>query len=148
MLSTVGAATLVLVAAAAGATPSSGTCVSAPVHYERSPQPDLPLPWVRAGARGREVVAYLFYYTPELRTSDRLRIYTGGRLPDGRTSTKILWVPRQPRTSLLTITGVRLDGPGTFEQELRAARSGRLVVFPSIVDVRDAGCWRLTVRNG
>jgi hypothetical protein len=28
------------------------------------------------------------------------------------------------------------------------ARSGRRILFPSIVDVPEAGCWLLTVRNG
>jgi hypothetical protein len=77
-----------------------------------------------------------------------LKIYIGGQLPDGRTSTKILWIPRQAQTSLLTIIGDRLDGTGHFEQEQRVARAGARPVFPSIVDVPGTGCWRLTIRNG
>lgn len=124
------------------------TCIGARVHYEAGPDRDLRrLPWVSAGRRGREVVGYLFYYGEELRSGPRLRIYPGGELPGGG-STKILWVVRQPDSSTLTILGRRLDGAGAFRQDERSARGPSGVVFPSIVDVPDTGCWLLTVRNG
>jgi hypothetical protein len=131
-------------------TAAAETCVGARVRFDEAPDAALGLrtPWISAGRRGRQVVGYLFYYGPDLRTSDRLKIYIGGQLPDGRTSTKILWIPRQAQTSLLTIIGDRLDGTGHFEQEQRVARAGARPVFPSIVDVPRVGCWRLTIRNG
>jgi hypothetical protein len=48
----------------------------------------------------------------------------------------------------LTIQGDQLDGKGRFEQDFLAAHSADRVLYPSIVDVPSAGCWRLTVRNG
>jgi hypothetical protein len=147
---------LALALAAAASPASSGSraetqatpCVGALVHYEAGPDRDLRrLPWVASGRRGRDVVGYLFYYTPELRRGPRLRMYAGGELPGGG-STKILWVVRQPVSSTLTVLGRRLDGAGTFRQEERSARGPSGIVFPSIVDVPESGCWLLTVRNG
>jgi hypothetical protein len=142
------------VASASPARPSAvrqsadAVCVSALVHYERSTDAAMPAtPWVSPGRRGRQIVGYRFYYGPELRSTERLTIYVGGELPGGG-STKILWVPRQPGSSLLTITGERLDRPGRFVQVERPARAGGRTVFPSIVNVPEAGCWRLTLRNG
>jgi hypothetical protein len=93
-------------------------------------------------------VGHLFYYGEELRRESRLTIYTGGELPGGGGSTKILWQVRPLFASQVFIRGQRLDGPGSFEQQERSARSASGVVFPSIVDVPSAGCWLLTVRNG
>jgi hypothetical protein len=126
-------------------------CLSAPVHYELAPKPRLGirLPWIAAGRPGRRVIGHLFYYGELLRNQsrDRLSIYTGGELPGGG-STKVLWVVRPLFSSQLIIAGRQLDGPGTFEQKFRSASSTDGTVFPSIVDVPNAGCWLLTVRNG
>ena len=143
---------VVLVGAAASrgsrAEVQTASCVSARVHYEAGPDRDLRrFPWVAAGRRGREVVGYLFYYTPELRSGARLRIYAGGELPGGG-STKILWVVRRPLSSTLTIVGRRLDAGGSFRQDERSARGPSGAVFPSVVDVPEPGCWLVTVRNG
>lgn len=152
-------AALVLTAVvASGAASSPGTraqrgdeCVSARVHYEPGPRRDLrSIPWVFAGRWGREITGYLFYYRvrnddPRLRDNPRLVIYAGGRMPGGNASTKIYWSPRLRHTSTLRITGQRLDGPGTFRQDERVAGGGG---FPSIIEVPEAGCWRLTLRNG
>jgi hypothetical protein len=149
MLSVVGAAGLVLVTTAAGAPRSATACVSVPVHYEPGPRADLrSLPWVKAGARDREIFGYLFYYggerpDPGLASSSGLVIYTGGKMPDAGRTTKILWVPRRPGLSM-RIRGRRLDGPGAFRQAFPASGTA----FPSIVDVPRAGCWRLTLRTG
>ncbi len=143
---------LTLVAAAVpdgrGADAQTAPCLGARVHYEAGPHRDLRrLPWVAAGRSGGEVVGYLFYYTADLRSGARLRIYPGGERPGGG-STKILWVPRRPLSSTLSILGRRLDGAGTFRQDARSARGPNGIVFPSIVDVPGPGCWLLTVRNG
>jgi hypothetical protein len=147
---------LMLALAAIASVASSGSaaqaetapCLGARVHYEPGSHRDLRrFPWVAAGRSGSEVVGYLFYYTAELRSGARLRIYPGGELPGGG-STKILWVPRRTLTSTLSILGRRLDGAGTFRQDARSARGPSGIVFPSIVDVPESGCWLLTVRNG
>jgi hypothetical protein len=136
---------------AAGAEPDQAPpCISARVHFGPAPHGDLRslrLPWISAGARGREIVGYLWYYTPQLRAGDRLVIYVGGRVPGGP-ATKIMWVPRRVGGRVLSVAGRRLDGPGAFAQEFLVARSGRRILFPSIVDLPATGCWLLTVRNG
>jgi hypothetical protein len=137
-------------AASATARPDEkGTaCVAARVHYEKPPtRLGIRLPWVSAGRPGRRIVGYLFYYGEELRKGTRLTIYTGGELPQGG-ATKILWVPRPVGSSQVTVSGRRLDGPGTFRDEFRSASSASGIVFPSIVNVPEAGCWLLTIRNG
>lgn len=127
----------------------AASCIAARVHYEPGPREDVRgVPWVSAGRRGREIFGYLFYYTPELRATKRLKIYAGGECPGGG-STKILWFVRQAVSPLLTITGDQLDGVATFQEQHRSASAGGSgTVFPSIVVVPNAGCWRLTVRNG
>src|SRR5438132_2537354 len=123
-----GAGALALVASAVGASRSVEACVSARVHYEPGARADLRgLPWVSAGARGREIVGYLFYYgsgprDPVLTSSPGLVIYTGGKTPDGGPTTKILWVPRRSGLSM-RILGRRLDGEGAFTQRLGLAYS-------------------------
>lgn len=126
-------------------------CVSARVHYEPGPRRDLrALPWVSAGRREREIVGYLFYYSssrddPRVSENPGLVIYAGGLLPGGNAATKILWVPRVAQRSWLTISGRRLDGPGAFSHRERVASGA---VFPSIPEIPEPGCWRLTLRNG
>ena len=123
-------------------------CIAAPVHYEPSLNRGMPrTPWVSAGDVGRRIFGYLFYYADLPRTT-RMTIYPGGELPGGHASTKILWFSQRVSASAMTITGKRLDRPGSFTQELSAARVGATPVFPSIVNVPTAGCWRLTVSNG
>src|SRR5205807_2061736 len=58
--------------------------------------------------------------------------------------TKILW--RLPRAgSMLTLTGKRLDGSGTFVEHWPTVGGG---AFPSILDVPQEGCWSLSLRSG
>jgi hypothetical protein len=130
---------------------SAASCVGARVHYGQAPKPLLGvrLPWIAAGRKGRSLIGHLFYYGQSLReqSRDRLTIYTGGELPGGG-STKILWAVRPVSSSQIVISGRRLDGPGTFQQQFRAASATEGTVFPSIVNVPSAGCWLITVRNG
>jgi hypothetical protein len=139
------------VSSASSARSAASACVGARVHYGPAPNPtlrDLRLPWVSAGGRGRELVGYLWYYGGDLQGRDRLVAYVGGRLPDRRTSEKIMWVPRRVQMSVLIVSGHQLDGAGTFHDAFRVATSGSLVLFPSTLDIPSTGCWKLTVRNG
>jgi hypothetical protein len=72
-------------------------------------------------------------------------IYAGGRFPDGRTNTKVLWLVDDPHTAL-TVTGRRLDARGSFRQVVEAAASPAYA-FPSILVVPEAGCWLLRLRT-
>jgi hypothetical protein len=83
----------------------------------------------------------------------RALLYTHGTGPGGG-NMKVAWWVRRSTGSALTIVGRRLDAPGSFRQQFPEALSytshppGYLAVFPSIVDVPAAGCWRLAVRTG
>jgi hypothetical protein len=96
------------------------------------------IPWVKLGKAAR---AYLFLYSRELadgrvNQSPGAVIYTGGGT--GAFATKILWVPAHPGP------GTRLDATGRFTQRLKVAGGG---VFPSIISISTAGCWRLALRS-
>jgi hypothetical protein len=121
------------------------TCSASSVRYDAGGTGSLStIPWVRVGKAAR---AYLFFYGAEL-TDGRVNqspgvvMYTGGGT--SAFSTKILWAPSHPG-SQATISGTRLDAGGSFRQRLARAGGG---VFPSIVTVPAAGCWKLTLRAG
>jgi hypothetical protein len=144
---------LALVAASSSSAPQAAiasSCVGAQVHYGQAPKPRLGirLPWIAAGRQGRKVIGHLFYYGQSLReqSGGRLMIYTGGESPGG--GSKILWMVRPLSSSQVVISGRQLDGSGRFEQQFRAASASEGTVFPSSVNVPNAGCWLLTVRNG
>jgi hypothetical protein len=68
-------------------------------------------------------------------------IYTHGGT--GTFSTKILWAPARPGGSA-KVSATRFGGPGSFT--LRLERAGR--VYPSVVSIPAAGCWKLTLSSG
>jgi hypothetical protein len=115
-------------------------CPASTVHYG----PTVGTPWVSAGAVTGRVFAYSgrTLMDGRVNSSDGLVLYTHGRTPDG--TTKILWVVRRRFGSALSLHATRLDGPGTFTQ--RFAHGGGQ--FPSIVDIPEPGCWRLSLRTG
>ena len=97
------------------------------------------------------LVGHLFYYDGlnawRQTQLPRVRIYSGGQSPDGRVSMKILWELRHGSALILRVHGDRLDGRGSFSQQLPPVRSANSQ-FPSIITVPTAGCWRLTLRAG
>jgi hypothetical protein len=116
-------------------------CPATTVHYGPTP---VGTPWVTAGAVTGHVFAYGGRTLMDARVngSDGLVLYTRGRTPDG--ATKILWVVRRRYGATLTLRATRLDGAGTFTQRYKH-RGGQ---FPSIVDIPEPGCWRLSLRTG
>jgi hypothetical protein len=66
---------------------------------------------------------------------------------DGDRNMKVLWRVSRKSGGWLTLTGTRLDGQGSFEQEFPMAL-GMDGVFPSTVDIPAAGCWLLRLRTG
>jgi hypothetical protein len=120
-------------------------CPATTVHYQAT---SIGTPWMSS----QGVSGNLFYYSGRVlmdgrvNQSDGAVIYTGGGTPVY--PTKILWRVsawhRSERT--MTVRAVRLDGPGVFTSRLRGA--GGTSLFPSIVDVPSAGCWRFVVRSG
>ena len=70
---------------------------------------------------------------------------------DGDRNMKVPWWVRRNSGPTLELLGTRLDGRGSFRQEFVAAleHDGRQdeMVYPSIVDVPEAGCWLLRLRT-
>jgi hypothetical protein len=123
-------------------------CPATAVHYETRagvPSGLRGIPWVEAEPRAKQLVGFLFYYSPSTsvpwgkrgkrRTRD-FRIFVRGRSPDNRVNMKILW--RAPEAGSLVVTGVRRSQPGRFKQLLD--------VGPSILRVPQPGCWNLTLK--
>jgi len=59
---------------------------------------------------------------------------------------KILWVVGAPRTGDLVIDGVPLGKSGPMVHYSFPASSGPGEIYPSVVDVPEAGCWAFTLR--
>ncbi len=105
------------------------------------------MPWVKANKLVSGITAHLFYYDihNQWRTSGLgpMHIYTDGGGQSGQ-STKILWItPNRGSGRNLTVTGTRTDAPGSFKQIFPGAG-----YYPSIVNVPDAGCWKLALKTG
>jgi hypothetical protein len=133
---------------------SSASCAASMVHYLPYPgaEPGLAqLPSIAASPITTGIVGRLFYYDNrnvwKQRQLPRVRIYSGGQSPDGRLSMKILWQTQRSVGVLLHVQGHRLDGAGSFSEQLSPTASNARQ-FPSIVDVPTAGCWRLTLAVG
>ncbi len=62
---------------------------------------------------------------------------------------KVLWVVRRPRDGMpLTISARRAGGRSPTVRITRPADSGPGEIYPSYVDLPQAGCWRLTLAWG
>ena len=58
---------------------------------------------------------------------------------------KILWIAREPREGQpLRLTLRRTDGMGPTVTTVEPPNSGPGEIYPSIVDVPTAGCWRIS----
>jgi hypothetical protein len=71
---------------------------------------------------------------------------------DGDRNMKIPWWVHTGGGPTLELVGERLDGGGSFRQEFQTAYSHDApqdeLVYPSIVDIPNAGCWLLRLRTG
>ena len=129
-------------------------CASTRVHYTRYPGAPAglaQLPWIAASPASAGLVGHLFYYDRlnawRQKHLPGLRLYSAGQSPDGRISMKILWESRRRITLGLAVRGRRLDGSGSFSQQLSPTSSNPRQ-FPSIINVPAPGCWRLTLTAG
>jgi hypothetical protein len=98
--------------------------------------------------RSGRAVGYLFGYGETLQrvSPRRAALFAGGVGSEGE-AMKILWGVREGR-SVVSVTGDRLDAPGTFVRSFRSVggiAGGDYVYYASIVDIPSAGCWRLTI---
>jgi hypothetical protein len=109
-------------------------------------------PWLRGRPASSGLAALLWYWPREWKRRHGAAIYPGGEMPQGW-STKVLWtfVGRAQKGRggrELMVTGTRLDARGSFAQRFGAISyggQGRAPSFASIIDVPNAGCWRLDV---
>jgi hypothetical protein len=110
------------------------------------------LPWVAASPASAGLVGHLFYYDRrnvwKQKRRPRLRIYSGGQSPDGRISMKILCELRRGSALELRVQEKKLNGSGSFSQQLSPAGSTQLLQFSSIITVPTPGCWRLSLKAG
>jgi hypothetical protein len=134
---------------------ASPACNAALVHYrpyKRVPAGLGSLPWVAASPASAGLLGHLFYYDGlnvwKQKRLLRLHIYSGGQSPDGRISMKILWELHRGSAMELRVRGTKLNGSGSFSQQLSPAGSTSLLEFPSIITVPTPGCWRLTLNAG
>ena len=111
------------------------------------------IPWIRGDSGG--LVGLLWYWPSAWGRSRDARVFTGGIGPDGQ-SAKIMWVfldpsARERAGDELRIEGRNLDGRGTFGESFSAiSYEGQdgAPSFASVVDLPEAGCWRLTLTSG
>lgn len=124
-----------------------GDAMSSPIAAPCDPAVDmgvLPV-WARAGfadpepemphvlSRSGDAVAILFSYP--LASPPRVGL-----------NNKILWVHRDGPTSPVEISAQRMEGTTTVGDPAQRSLDGGFA--PSIVDLPDAGCWRLTLTYG
>lgn len=122
--------------------PSEPRCDTTPVRHDPNPLDEFFTTWIAATPRPSRIYGTFSVSLPGV---EGAAIYAGGRFPDGRTNTKVLWLVDEP-SGQLTIAGVRLDAQGSFEQVERAAASPAYA-YPSILVVPEAGCWLLKLRT-
>ncbi|MEX2646641.1 MAG: hypothetical protein WD249_10295 [Gaiellaceae bacterium] len=122
--------------------PSELPCDTTTVRHGTNPVDEFFTTWIAATPRQSRIFGTFSVSLPGVEGG---AIYAGGRFPDGRTNTKVLWLVDEP-SGQLTITGVRLDAQGSFEQVERAAASPAYA-YPSILVVPEAGCWLLKLRT-
>ena len=120
-------------------------CPATPVHPETLPIAGAPanVPWVQATPHRAGIVGVLFAYDG----APTFDLWTNGLGPNGQ-ATKILWVIRNVHAALnVVVRGHDLGGPATFRQSFPVA-GGHGAMYPSIVVIPSAGCWRLDVSSG
>lgn len=145
-------ATLAAAPATSSATATTGPCPAARVH-------DEPIPmikgltgsrWVLGTPARMRLMGWLF--GGEV-VDGRFAVFAGGTNPTNQVDEKILWiVPLSKRVGpRLAISG-RLNGSSriTYRRRYAEASSEQTPahLFPSVLDLPRAGCWKLTLTSG
>jgi hypothetical protein len=132
------------------------TCLSARVHDEANPALGTLSGgrWVQASPASTGLVGYLWEKGEIL--NGRFAAFVGGVNPSTRYSQKVLWAAPSTASheemlrARLTLTGVRLSPrpKARFIQHFTGAYSDQTPgqLFPSILKVPRAGCWKLSLR--
>jgi hypothetical protein len=125
--------------------PAEPICEPTPV-FRDVPHPRFGnVTWMAAIPRSSGIAAVRFVST--VPGAERAVIYAGGRAPEGW-NTKFLWWSPKP-TGPLVLAGRQLDGTGRFRQvEYGAWEPAMGLIFPSIVEIPNVGCWAVTVSTG
>jgi hypothetical protein len=134
-----------------------GACLSARVRNEPNPAlGTLNGSWVQPNPASTQIWGYLWEEGEIL--NGRFAVYVGGVNPSTGYSQKVLWgMPstashEQMLRARLTLSGVRLSPrpKASFVQHLSGAYSGDTQgqLFPSILKVPRAGCWKLSLQTG
>ena len=115
-------------------------CAAAPVRWEWNARAKG-APWIAAGPANARLEGVLFSY--RYLGDERVNKSEGVVLRAG-TEEKIWWYSKKWGGSILTATGKRLDGRGSFHKRFRAALNP--AGYPSGIIVPTAGCWELTLK--
>lgn len=141
------AGVVALISSGGPAARAGATCPMSHVHYRAyaGAEPGLgPVPWVATAPDGL-FKAHLFFYGAVPWGKRHLlgaRIFTTRKARDY--NPKVLWITRaHGYRQTLTMTGRRLDAPGSF-----SATYNGFGDYPSYVEVPAPGCWRVTVSTG
>jgi len=135
------------------ALPAAISCAATPIHFEALPQGGSlsGLPWVQGVPHRRGIFGMLFGYDGELGTS--FALFTHGESPRGH-STKLLRIVRNRYAGgQIVLRGRELGGTATFRQWFgevwdASAQPAKGHEYASIVNLPQAGCWRLDVKSG
>jgi hypothetical protein len=142
------AAVLLVLASCGGAAPAgravrSARCAAAAIHHGPPPA------WTAGAWAGSSPGSSPPY---ALATGDRAAAFFADPLRAGHPTdpaNKVLWVVRQPRQGMpLTVSARRVGTRSSALRISRPADSGPGEIYPSYVDLPQAGCWRLALAWG
>jgi len=119
--------------------PTEPVCEPTPV-FRNVPHPHFgDVMWMPTTPRSNEIDAVLFVSVVD--GADHALVYAGG--------VKFLWwTPYEHRGPQVTLTGQRLDRPGTFRQSFFSAATDTDIVWPSTLNIPSSGCWAVRVSIG
>jgi hypothetical protein len=136
---------------------ASVACAATPVHGEPLPKSGSlsQLKWVQATPRRAGIVGMLFAYDAKIAGEPPVfSLWAGGKAPPPGPSQKILWIVRNTHAhGALVVRGRQLGHPVSFQASFMrvydaSAKPAEGLEYASIIEVPNAGCWRLDVATG
>jgi len=126
--------------AASAASTKPDSCTSIPAAVSRKKLPADVKDW----ARGDPVIGHgpIWVFRQNLQWDRKYQPWLPS--PDGTFGLgKVAWFLRDEYEGIPTITGRRLDGPGTFSARVNGARSGGHDWIAPSLTFSTAGCWKV-----